>query len=44
MTLLIEAAMSLCMNSGESIDQGALGAPPAQRSPEPEVLWIQSCL
>jgi len=32
MTLLIEVAMDLGMNSGESINQGALGAPLAEEA------------
>jgi hypothetical protein len=36
MTLLIEVAMDLGMNSGESIDQGALGAPPAEEAERPK--------
>jgi hypothetical protein len=32
MNLLIDAAMDLGMNSGESINQGALGAPLAEKA------------
>ena len=37
MTLLIEAAMDLGMNSGESINQGALGAPLADEAQSSKV-------